>query len=108
MVAYTSSIDRQIDGCVANHCRTVSIHTARWANTPRQTRGAEMRARQIFPGVIAIVVSAVSPALGATVGVVVTGSANPYLSGMPSGSACCASGGAPDLAPAQSPVQVLG
>jgi len=57
--------------------------------------------------VIAIVSLAVSPALGATVGVTVPGGANPYLAGMPNGSACCEStGGVPDTAPAQSPVQV--
>jgi hypothetical protein len=48
------------------------------------------------------------PAYGATVGpIVVNGSANPYLAGMPPGSTCCAAaGGAPDSAPNQSPVQV--
>ncbi len=52
---------------------------------------------------------AASPAVGATVGVVVPASANPYLAGMPNGSVCCAAaGGAPDSAPAQSPVQVTG
>ena len=68
-----------------------------------------MRARQIFCSAIVIMALAVSPALGATVGVNVPGSANPYLAGMPPGSSCCAAeGGFPDTAPAQSPVQVNG
>ena len=68
-----------------------------------------MRARRILPGAIVVVALGVSPAMGATVGVTVPGSANPYLAGMPPGSTCCASsGGAPDSAPAQSPVEVPG
>jgi hypothetical protein len=50
-----------------------------------------------------------SPALAATVEVNVPGTANPYLAGMPSGTACCAaSPGPPDSVPSQSPVQVSG
>src|SRR5262245_46166048 len=72
-----------------------------------ESRGAEMCARRILPGAIALVCLAVSPALGGTVGFTVPGTANPYLAGMPNGSACCEStGGVPDTAPAQSPVLV--
>ena len=66
-----------------------------------------MCARRILLGAIALVCMAVSPALGATVGVTVPGNANPYLAGMPNGSACCAPDATPpDTAPADSPVQV--
>src|SRR5450631_3842158 len=43
-------------------------------------------------------------ALAIPVPATVPGTANPYLAGMPAGSTCCSG----DLAPAQSPTQVLG
>src|SRR5262245_37032041 len=48
----------------------------------------------------------IEPAFAVTV--TVPGQANPYLSGMPAGSTCCASDTGADSVPAQSPVQVTG
>ena len=59
----------------------------------------------IFASAILMITLAVVPAVAQT-SVQVPGSANPYLAGMPNGSACCASEQGADTAPQQSPVQV--
>ena len=61
------------------------------------------------PGTVASAVIifslAICSASASTIGpITVSGSSNPYLAGMPSGSTCCSG----DAAPGQSPVQVLG
>lgn len=60
-------------------------------------------------GALLIAGAAFTPVFAATVSVVVSGKASPYLAGMPPGSTCCLDETPPnDTAPAESPVQVLG
>jgi hypothetical protein len=65
-------------------------------------RSSKLESLSTIAAAMLIVLFAVAPAFGATVGVTVPGTANPYLAGMPNGSTCCFD----DSAPAQSPAPV--
>ena len=59
-------------------------------------------------GATLMLFAAADPAAAQQTTVQVPGTANPYLSGMPTGSTCCISDTGPDSVPAQSPTQVTG